>query len=189
MNHHIATGLVFYQDHYHEPNFLGNCHFEIKRPADCSITQLHHFYMLLRKGNKVSPVDLPLKIFSAAFLAFCYNGKRLVGISAIKRPNLAYLEDVHRKAGIADGIHQPFLEIGYSFTRESVRRKGISSTLKRMLLKKISDHQGILFSTTATPSSQRFLMGNGFRPKGDPYQGKFDNNIIYFERSGHNVTY
>jgi len=182
MNHHIATGLVFYQDHYHEPNFLGNCYFEIKRPADCSITQLHHFYMLLRKGNKVSPVDLPLKIFSAAFLAFCYNGKRLVGISAIKRPSLAYLEDVHQKAGIDVGIDQPFMEIGYSFTRESVRRRGISSTLKRMLLKKISDHQGILFSTTATPSSQRFLMSNGFRPKGNPYQGKFDQNIIYFER-------
>ncbi|KQM76353.1 hypothetical protein ASE74_20120 [Pedobacter sp. Leaf216] len=185
MNQHIPTGLVYYQDQYDEPNFLGNCYFEIKKPADCSITQLHHFYMLLKKGNKVSPVDLPLKIFNAAFLAFCYNGKRLVGISAIKKPSLTYLKDVHQKAGISNGIHQNFLEVGYSFTRESVRRKGISSTLKRMLLKKINDHQGILFSTTATPSSQRFLLFNGFRQKGNPYQGKFDNNIIYFEK---NVT-
>jgi hypothetical protein len=185
MNQHTTTSLLFYHDYYDQPNFLRNCYFEIKRPADCSITQLHHFYMLLRKGNKVSPVDLPLKIFSAAFLAFCYNGKRLVGISAIKRPTTAYLEDVHTKAGITTGIHQAFLELGYSFTRESVRKKGISSTLKRMLLKKINDHQGILFSTTAMPSSQRFLIFNGFRPKGNPYQGNFDDNIIYFERDTH----
>ena len=182
MNQHIATGLVSYQDYYDQPNFLRNCYFEIKKPADCSITQLHHFYMLLRKGNKVSPVGLPLKIFNAAFLAFCYNGKRLVGISAIKKPTISYLEEVHKKAEIVTGIHHPFLEVGYSFTRESVRKKGISSTLKSMLLKKISDHRGILFSTTATPSSQRFLMSNGFRQKGIPYQGDFDHNIIYFER-------
>jgi len=182
MNQHTANSLVFYQDGYDMPNFLANCYFEIKRPTDCSITQLHHFYMMVRKGNKVSPIDLPLKIFSAEFLAFCYSGKKLVGISAIKRPSVAYLEEVHKKAGITTGIDQHFIEVGYSFTRESVRKKGISSTLKRMLFKKISFHQGIIFSTTATASSQRFLMANGFKPKGFPYQGNFDNNIIYFER-------
>ncbi|MBB6238027.1 hypothetical protein HDC90_002655 [Pedobacter sp. AK013] len=183
MNHNISTGLVFYQDYNDQPNFLGNCYFEIKKPCDCSMIQLHHFYLLLKKGNKVSPVDLPLKIFNAAFLAFCYNGKKLVGISAIKRPTISYLQEVYKKAGIITNIDKPFLEIGYSFTRESVRKKGISSTLKRMLLKKISYHHGIVFSTTATPSSQRFLVANGFRAKGNPYQGNFDNNIIYFERN------
>jgi len=183
MNHNISTGLVFDQGHHDLPNFLGNCHFEIKRPCDCSMIQLHHFYLLLRKGNKVSPVNLPLKIFNAAFLAFCYNGKRLVGISAIKRPALSYLQEVHKKAGIITGIDKPFLEIGYSFTRESVRNKGISSTLKQMLLNKISDYRGIIFATTATISSQRFLVVNGFTAKGNTYQGNFDNNIIYFERT------
>jgi hypothetical protein len=183
MNHNISTDLVFDQGYHEQPNLLRNCHFEIKRPYDCSMTQLHHFYLLLRQGNKVSPVDLPLKIFNAAFLGFCYNGKKLVGISAVKRPCPSYLEEVYKKAGIIAGIEKPFLEIGYSFTRESVRQKGISSTLKRMLLKKISDHHGIIFSTTATPSSQRFLVANGFRAKGNPYQGNFDNHIIYFERT------
>ncbi|WP_406826527.1 hypothetical protein [Pedobacter sp. KACC 23697] len=177
-----STGLAFHQDHYDQPNFLANCHFEIKRPCDCTMIQLHHFYLLLRKGNKVSPVDLPLKIFNAAFLAFCYHDKKPVGISAIKRPTLAYLQQVYHKAGIITAIDQPFLEIGYSFTQESVRKKGISSTLKRLLLKKISDHHGMLFATTATASSQRFLKANGFQAKGNPYQGIFDHNIIYFER-------
>ncbi|SDG64472.1 hypothetical protein SAMN05421827_1096 [Pedobacter terrae] len=183
MNLNISTGLAFHQDYGDQPNFLGNCHFEIKRPCDCTIIQLHQFYLLLRKGNKVLPVDLPLKIFNAAFLAFCYNGKKLVGISAIKRPTPSYLQEVYNKAGIITEIYKPFLEIGYSFTQESVRKNGIGTTLKQLLLKKINHHRGIIFSTTATVSSQRFLIANGFQAKGNPYQGVFDNNIIYFERT------
>lgn len=182
MKFNTSSGLVFYQEHHDRLHLLSDYHFEIKRPSDCSMLQLHHFYLLLRRGNKVSPVDLPLKIFNAAFLAFCYNGKKLIGISAIKRPTLSYLQEVYNKAAIIKKIDKPFLEIGYSFTQESVRKKGIGTTLKRLLLKKISDHHGIIFSTTATASSQRFLLANGFRGKGNPYQGKFDNNIIYFER-------
>ncbi|MEH3114821.1 hypothetical protein [Pedobacter terrae] len=178
----FTTDLVFYQDHHNRPKLLNNCYFEIKRPCDCSMLQLHHFYLLLKRGNKVSIIDLPAKIFNAVFLAFCYHNKKLVGISAIKRPTLSYLQEVHKKAGITSETEKPFLEIGYSFTLESVRKKGISSALKGMLLKKISDHHGILFSTTATASSQRFLIANGFQAKGYPYQGIFDNHIIYFER-------
>ncbi|RDC55857.1 hypothetical protein DU508_16490 [Pedobacter chinensis] len=182
MNQHIATGLVSYQDIYYESNFLDKCYFVIKRPCDCSITELHYFYLLLRKGNKVSPIDLPLKILNSDYLGFCYQNKKLVGISAIKSPTRSYLEDVHLKAGIIYTIDRPFLEIGYSFTLACFRRKGISGTLKRMLLGKVRHHQGILFSTTAIPSSQRFLMANGFHPQGNPYRGNYDNNIIYFEK-------
>lgn len=183
MNQHTSTGLATYQKCFFGSNFLDNCYFEIKRPADCSITELHYFYLLLRKGNKVSPVDLPLKILSAELLGFCYQNKKLVGISAIKKPGISYLKDVRKKAGIRIEINKPFLEIGYSHTLASFRQKGISSTLKTMLLQKIIHHRGILFSTTATPSSQRFLLNNGFHPCGKPYQGIYDNNIVYFERN------
>ncbi|WP_293309756.1 hypothetical protein [Pedobacter sp. UBA5917] len=183
MNQHTPTGLVTYQEYFFGSNFLDNCYFEIKRPADCSITELHYFYLLLRKGNKVSPIDLPLKILGAEFLGFCYQDKKLVGISAIKKPSLSYLENVHRKAGIRSSINEPFLEVGYSYTLTLFRQKGISSTLKRMLLQKITHYGGILFSTTATRSSQRFLLNNGFRTYGNPYQGIYDHNIVYFERN------
>ncbi len=183
MDQNISNDLVFQQYQYDQLNFLGNCHFEIKRPCDCTMLQLHHFYLLLKMGNKVSTIDLPAKIFNAAFLAFCYHGKKLAGISAIKRPGLSYLQEVHKKAGITTVTEKPFLEMGYSFTIEEVRNKGISGTLKRMLLHKLSNHQGIIFSTTATPSSQRFLLANGFQTKGNSYQGNFDNHITYFERT------
>ncbi|MGM9478729.1 hypothetical protein ACS5PU_20060 [Pedobacter sp. GSP4] len=183
MKQHTAIRLATHREYFLGSNFLDNCYFEIKRPSDCSITELHYFYLMLRKGNKVSPIDLPLKILHAEFLGFCYQHKKLVGISAIKRPTISYLMDVHQKAGVVSRINKPFMEVGYSYTRSAFRQKGISSTLKRMLLQKINQYGGTLFSTTATPSSQRFLLNNGFRACGNPYQGIYDHNIIYFERN------
>ncbi|QPH40741.1 hypothetical protein [Pedobacter endophyticus] len=182
MHPQISPGLMFYRDGYFELDFIGNYYFEIKRPSQCSISEIHSFYLQLRKGNKVSPVNLHERIFSAKYLGFCYHRGNLVGISAIKKPTENYVETVRKKAGVVQQSVEPILEIGFSFTEESFRQKGISTRLKTMLLSKITDHRGSLFSTTATPSSQRFLLANGFIACGHPYQGLFDDNIIYFER-------
>lgn len=182
MIQHISTGLMSYRESYFEWNFMGNFYFEIKKPVECSITELHHFYLKLRKGNKVSQVNLHEKIFAAEYLGFCYQQGNLVGISAIKKPTAQYVESVRRKARITYSSEGIILEVGYSFTEEDFRQKGISTKLKTMLLSKISHYKGILFSTTATPSSQRFLRMRGFIPCGHPYQGIFDDDIVYFER-------
>ncbi|RZK92867.1 MAG: hypothetical protein EOO98_01510 [Pedobacter sp.] len=182
MNPQISTSLAFYRDGYFESNFSGDYYFEIKKPAECSIAEIHRFYLKLRKANKVSPVNLHEKIFSAKYLGFCYHESDLVGVSAIKQPTAGYLQTVYNKAGIRKSIDRIMLEIGYSFTEEDCRQKGISTKLKTMLLTKINHYRGTIFSTTATPSSQRFLKANGFIPCGIPYQGVFDDNIVYFER-------
>lgn len=127
--------------------------------------------------------DLPLKIYSCELLGFCYLGKRLVGISAIKRPAKSYVNQIHTKAGIDRNAEDFVFEVGYSYTEPDVRRTGISSTLKGMLQDKIRHYSGKIFSTTATPSSQRYLKAIGFMPCGNPYQGNFDRDIIYFEKS------
>ena len=181
MNQQISTGLTSYRDGYFELNFTGNYVFEIKKPAECSIAEIHHFYLKLRKGNKVSPVNLHEKIFAAEYLGFCYQGGILIGISGIKKPTISYLEIVYKKAGIIRNNEETTLEIGYSFTEEGFRQRGISTKLRTMLLRKINQHKGIIFSTTATPSSQRFLKANGFNPCGFPYQGMFDDNIVYLK--------
>ncbi|TCD00286.1 hypothetical protein EZ449_20765 [Pedobacter frigidisoli] len=183
MNQQISTGLTSYRDGYFEFNFTGNYYFEIKKPSECSIAEIHLFYLKLRNGNKVTPLNLHEKIFSAEYLGFCYGGGNLIGISGIKKPTANYLEIVHKKAGIIRNTDQTILEIGYSFTEEGFRQRGISTKLKTMLLRKISRHNGIIFSTTATRSSQRFLLANGFIARGFPYQGMFDDNIVYFEKS------
>jgi len=182
MHQQISTGLMFHRDGYFELDFTGNYFFEVKKASQCSIAEIHNFYLKLRKGNKVSPINLHERIFSTKYLGFCYHRGNLVGISAIKKPAASYVEMVHKKAGVVHASAEPILEVGFSFTEESFRQKGISTRLKTMLLSKIADHRGTLFSTTATPSSQRFLLANGFIACGHPYQGLFDDHIIYFER-------
>ena len=42
--------------------------------------------------------------------------------------------------------------------------------------------KGILFSTTAIASSQKFLADNGFKTSGEPYDGDNDKSIKYYEK-------
>ncbi|MDQ1142659.1 hypothetical protein QE439_004040 [Pedobacter agri] len=163
-------------------NFLASSIIEIKRPGDCSLSELYYFFLMLKKGNKVSLTDLSQKIYNCEFLGFCYLGKRLAGISAIKRPSKSYVEYIHTQAGLIRHTEDFIFELGYSFTDPELRRIGISSTLKGLLQDKIMHYEGMIFSTTATVSSQRYLKAKGFNSCGKPYQGNYDNNIIYFEK-------
>ncbi|WP_443937915.1 hypothetical protein [Pedobacter sp. MW01-1-1] len=156
--------------------------YTLKQPADCSLLELFCFYLLVTKGGKVSRAELHQKIYSCQLLAFCYLGDTLIAISAIKRPSSEYINLVHQKAKIVQSKEDYYLEIGYSYTEPAHRRKGISSTLKEMLLDTIRAHKGPVFATTATPSSQHFLVRKGFEAVGMPYQGIFDANIIYYEK-------
>lgn len=168
--------------HLLAPHSIMNCTFSIKTPADCMLAELFYFYLLVKKGNKVSTIELTQKIYSCQLLAFCYLGNRLVGISAIKRPAQSYIMQVHKKAGIVRNINNYALELGYSYTELEFRQMGISRMLKAMLLSKISQQGGMLFATTAVPTSKRFLISSGFIPYGNPYQGIFDDGIVYFEK-------
>jgi len=159
-----------------------SCKFSIKTPADCMLPELFYFYLLVKKGNKVSTVELTQKIYSCKLLAFCYLGNRLVGISAIKRPAQSYITQVHEKAGITRNINDYALELGYSYTEPEFRQMGISRMLKAMLQSKITKQKGFIFSTTAVATSQRYLTSQGFVACGNPYQGTFDNEIVYFEK-------
>ena len=163
-------------------NHQASCRFEVKKPADCLLAELFNFYSLLKKGNKVSLKNLHEKIYQCELLGFCYSADRLVGISAIKRPDVSYIELVHQKAGILRNMEEFCLEVGYSFTETAVRRYGISSKLKDLLQLKINHYKGIIFATTAIPSSQHYLIARGFSALGNPYQGVYDNDIIYFEK-------
>jgi hypothetical protein len=46
----------------------------------------------------------------------------------------------------------------------------------------VNPRKGLIFSTTAIKSSQTFLQENGFKSKGNPYDGENDKGITYFEK-------
>lgn len=164
-------------------NILQNCIIEVKQPADFSDDQIFEFHSKVLEGGKVLELGLLDRIKNCELLAFCYHKDNLVGVSAVKRPSMTYVNDIIAKAKIERKFEDLNFEIGYSYTSPNFRRKGISKELKKELLNQMKTRKGKIFSTTAINSSQKFLQENGFVNYGVPYDGKNDNDILYFEKT------
>jgi hypothetical protein len=153
----------------------------VKKPSDCTDFEIDSFYFLVLKGKKVQKKGLKERIFNCELLAFYKLNESIVAISAIKRPEESYRKKIIEKANLDRDYKDLLFEIGYSFTEENFRKNGFNSALKLLLLNSLKNLKGILFSTTAISSSQKFLEKNGFVNLGIPYDGKNDKNIKYFE--------
>lgn len=155
----------------------------IKRPFACSEFEINKFHELVLKGKKVEKKDLKKRILNCEFLAFCTVNDIIIAVSAIKIPEESYVKKIISKANLKRDCNEMKFEIGYSFTEKKFREKGINKDLKLLLLNEFKNISEILFSTTAIPSSQKFLIENGFVNAGIPYDGKNDRNIKYYEKS------
>lgn len=153
----------------------------VKKPSECTIFEIDNFYKLVLKGGKVKKEGLKERILNCELLAFYMINGIIIAISAIKKPTETYTKDVIQKAKLKRDYKDLKFEIGYSFTEENYRKKGLSSELKSLLLDSIKNAKGILFSTTAISSSQKFLEKQGFVNFGIPFDGKNDTNIKYYE--------
>lgn len=161
---------------------LNNSKIYIKSPDECSENELIDFHKKVIKGGKVSLNGLLTRIKNCELLAFCYFENNLIGVSSIKKPNQSYVEDIISKAKLDRKFSDLSFEIGYSFTELEFRKNGISRELKQNLLGEMQSKKGIIFSTTAVPSSQNFLKENGFEKRGESYNGANDTGITYFEK-------
>ncbi|MCS4238295.1 putative GNAT family N-acyltransferase [Myroides gitamensis] len=161
--------------------FIDDCNLLVKEPINCSKEELELFYNKVVKGGKVELVGLQERIKNCELLGFCYYNKELIGISAIKIPNNSYKLRIIEKSKINRIADELTFEIGYSFTEEEHRRKGLSKRIKFNLLEHLKSRKGIVFSTTAIGSSQNFLIENGFKNYGKSYDGTNDKNLKYYE--------
>lgn len=160
----------------------GDFHYYIKKPKDCNESEIDKFYELVIKGRKVPKERLRDRIVNCNLLGFCSVGNQIIAISSIKQPQKSYVKKVILNAQLKRHWQDLKFEIGYSFTEENYRRKGINAKIKKLLLEKMKDVGGIIFSTTAIQSSQNFLSEHGFLNIGLPYDGKNDKAIKYYER-------
>lgn len=166
-----------------DSDFLESCKMEVKEPKRCTDTEISSFYEEVKKGGKVILHGLVDRIKNCELLAFCYHKNSLIGVSAIKRPNPNYVEDIIKKTEINRKVEDLTFEIGYSYTEPDYRRNGISKKLKSKLLEQMKSRVGTIFSTTAIKSSQIFLEENGFKKLGKSYDGENDKGITYYERA------
>ncbi|HNW90065.1 MAG TPA: hypothetical protein PKN48_10405 [Bacteroidales bacterium] len=153
-----------------------------KKPKDCDESEICKFYELVIKGCKVQKEGLRNRIINCNLLGFCSVDNHIIAISSIKQPQKSYVEKVVLCAQLDRNWQDLKFEIGYSFTEKIYRRKGINSEIKKLLLDQMKDVEGIIFSTTAIESSQNFLSQHGFVNIGQPFDGKNDKAIKYYER-------
>jgi len=145
---------------------------KVKEPPKCSKKELENFYQLVLRGEQVENSGLRNRIKRAKLLAFHYEEKNLVGIASLKRPNKTYKKKVFIEAGVSEESDKYNLEVGWAFTMDEYRGKGICCGL----IQKIVDASGSqnIFATTRTDNlpMQRILEKNGFQKIGKPYPGR-----------------
>lgn len=155
----------------------------VKEPNCCSEEEIEIFCRMVLKGGKVQKKGLYNRVKNCRLLSFCTDSKnKIIAVSSIKKPQKSYLEKIIKNANLEREIEDFHYEIGYSFTENEHRRKGLNGKLKQKLLNEIQNEDCLIFSTTAINSSQTFLLNNGFTQFGNSYNGKNDNNINYYER-------
>ncbi len=178
----LAVKTIAYKKVKQNSTMLETYSFYEKKPKDCTNEELERFYELVLKGKKVQKEGLRERIDNCEILGFCLDKENIIGISAIKKPQKSYRENIILKSQINRTWEELSFEIGYSFTENMYRKKGINREIKGRLLKSIEKSGGLIFSTTAIKSSQAFLIENGFKNAGQPYNGKNDNDLKYYER-------
>ena len=158
--------------------FMDNPKIIIKRPQDCTKSDIKQFEKLVVEGGQVNTDGLDKKIKECMFLAFCYANNELASIAALKNKSAEYVESVYAKTGEANSKSLPLIEIGYCFTNHHHRGKKYNSNLVDKLLLKVKDKS--VFATTGNPVMKSFFEKRGFRRVGKPYAGIYNKDIILY---------
>lgn len=145
---------------------------EIRQPNSCSEKEIAAFCSAVQKGDEVEPKGLKERVERAKTLAFLYMGTALVGVAALKQPNVSYRDDVFKKAEVPLIATDFELELGWVYVSPDQRGKHFSEVLSTAA---ISQSKGTpVFATTRLDNlpMQRALERVKFSSVGVPYSSK-----------------
>lgn len=147
---------------------------KIFKPENCTEEQLKMFYDIVVEGNQVNPNGLLNRIKAADFLSFCELDNKTVGVASIKNPDKNYKKSTFVKANVGRLSDNYDYEIGYTVTKETYRRKGISEKLIKSLMDNSISKS--FYATTKNDGMRHLLEKIGFAKLGDNYTN--DNNEV-----------
>jgi len=142
----------------------------VKRPKECSDSELENFSALVKKGGQVSERGLGALIKKAHLLGFGYCEKVLVAIAAIKVPRQTYKERVFQKASSEENTGNYVFELGWCYTEPQYRGQGICQRLIEQLLRQQKEYRKSIFATTVSEAMKIILNKYGFIELGQPYE-------------------
>jgi hypothetical protein len=131
----------------------------IKKPSERNNDEIQKFYQYAIDAGEVIKNGLKRRIKNAELLGFGYIDGTLVGIAALKNPDPGHKLDVFRKAGLTGEQAENFdFELGYVYTLEKFRGKGICPKLIQGIFKK-SPSKKIYATTKKSISVKKQFLG------------------------------
>jgi len=141
----------------------------VKFPGDCSNDEIEAFVALVREGGEVSMQGLPERVCRSIALVFARVDSFMIGVAALKRPQLSYRRRVSTGSGAQLPTEEFPYELGWVYVAPESRGKGLSLSLSQAALSK-SEGAGV-FATSRTDNiaMHRSLAKLGFVSVGNPF--------------------
>ncbi|SNS98131.1 Acetyltransferase (GNAT) family protein [Sphingomonas laterariae] len=135
-------------------------------------------------AGEVNAQTLPALVEAAAALVMLYDGDKLIGTAAVKRPHDSHRRGDFRKAKVGASADSYPLELGWIVVHADYRGRGHARTLIGAALAAAGSSEGI-YATTKTARMRALLPEFGFEIQGELYPSTLDNtvNLTLFARS------
>ncbi|MGC1321185.1 MAG: GNAT family N-acetyltransferase [Candidatus Udaeobacter sp.] len=157
----------------------------ILSPSDCSARALADFEKLPTTYGTVDPEGLTQRIHDASRLLFLResNGE-LVGVGALKRPQLSYRIKVFAKARASTAPDEYRVELGWVAVAKSHQGRGLSRRIIGQLIS-LAENENLFATTRGDGRAKRFAADHGFRSAGKPYSsGRGYDLVLYLRNAG-----
>jgi predicted GNAT family N-acyltransferase len=157
----------------------------VKSSAEFSKLEIGYFIACVRAGGEVSFQGLVERIRNATALVFVKIDGGLVGVAALKRPQVSYRRSVSSRCGIALSAAEFPFELGWVFVSPEARSQGLSLLLAQAALTRSGGAGVFATSRTDNIAMHRSLAKVGFHPTGNPYpSGRAKHLLQAFVRPG-----
>jgi predicted GNAT family N-acyltransferase len=155
----------------------------ILSPSDCAAQALADFENLVTKYGTVDPQGLTQRIREAFRLLFLRElDGQLVGVGALKRPQLSYRSKVFAKARITTPPDEYRVELGWVAVTKSHQGLGLSLRIIGQLIS-LAENENLFATTRADARAKRFAADYGFKPAGYPYPSGSGYDLVLYLRN------
>jgi GNAT superfamily N-acetyltransferase len=150
----------------------------IQTPDQCSPEQLNAFAEVVLEGRQIRATGLRERLAQAHWLGFHFENGEVAAVAALKRPGAKYRAKVFERAEATLQSGDFLADLGWVFTREKFRGRGISRRLLERLLEQAG--KANLFATTRTDNvpMQALLELLGFRQEGRTFVSARGNYLL-----------
>ncbi|MET4131788.1 GNAT superfamily N-acetyltransferase [Porphyrobacter sp. MBR-155] len=127
-------------------------------------------------AREVNAQTLSALVEAAVALVMLYDGDRLIGTAAVKRPHDSHRRGDFRKAKVGVSADSYPLELGWIVVHSEYRGRGHARTLIGAALGATGCSEGI-YATTKTARMRALLPEFGFEVQGETYPSTLDNTV------------